>query len=191
MDRTSELVEQGEEILRKEELHRHAARNSEEGAVVSAYGMGASGGRLDRLEVVSMLNEALATEVVCALRYRQHSFVAKGISSPSVAKEFLEHSNDEWEHADCLARRIVQLNGKPDLDPSEISQKSLSDYSSGSSLEEMIRENLISERVAISSYRDAILNIGDRDPTTRRLLEGIRAKEEEHADDMATLLGGV
>lgn len=151
------------------------------GPVTSSYGT-------DVGKVIDLLNIALATELVCTLRYRQHHFTAKGLNSEPVADEFLEHSQEEQEHADKLAARIVQLGGDPEMDPSKITGLAHSEYVTAESLKEMIRENLVAERIAIASYTEMIEWIGSSDPTTRRVLESVLAKEEEHADDMLTFL---
>lgn len=139
-------------------------------------------------QVVTVLNEALATEIVCVLRYRRHHYMAEGINSVAVAAEFLEHSIEEQGHADLIAARIVQLQGEPDFDPTTLASRSHAEYVAGGSLADMISENLVAERIAIQSYNEMIRWLGERDVTTRRMLEQILATEEEHADDMATLL---
>lgn len=138
--------------------------------------------------VIKLLNEALATEIVCVLRYKRHYFMATGISSLSVKGEFLQHAAEEQAHADQLAERIVQLGGEPNLSPEGILNRSHSEYVEGESLVEMITEDLIAERIAIDSYREMIVYVGADDPTTRKVLEGILAQEEEHAEDLAGLL---
>ena len=138
--------------------------------------------------VVTVLNEALATEIVCVLRYRRHHYMAEGIHSVAVAAEFLEHSIEEQGHADLIAARIVQLQGEPDFDPTTLTSRSHAEYVAGESLADMIAENLVAERIAIQSYNEIIRWLGERDVTTRRMLEQILATEEEHADEMATLL---
>ncbi|GAB3247104.1 ferritin-like domain-containing protein [Chitinimonas naiadis] len=162
-------------------LRRRAREHLERGAVTEGYGA-------DREAVVTMLNEALATELVCVLRYKQHYFMASGLNSESVAAEFEEHAMQEMQHADSLAARIVQLGGVPDLCPDRLSTRSHAEYIETSSLKDMVRENLVAERIAIDSYREMINVIGSGDSTTRRLLEEILSVEEEHADDMASLL---
>ena len=164
-----------------QEIRRRAREHILNGAVTEAY-------RGDRETVIRLLNEALATEVVCVLRYRRHYFMASGIHAQAVAQEFLEHSNEEQGHADQIAERITQLGGAPDLNPSGLLSRSAAEYKEGGSLIEMIREDLIAERIAIDSYNDMIRYIGDTDPTSRRLLESILGVEEEHAEDMRTLL---
>jgi bacterioferritin len=162
-------------------LRRNARQHVDDGAVTAGYAA-------DRGSVVKLLNDALATEIVCVLRYRRHYFMARGIDSQSVAAEFLVHSNEEQGHADQIAERIVQLGGEPDFSPGSLAGRSHAEYVAGNSLVDMIREDLVAERIAIDSYRDAIRYLGGDDPTTRRMLEGILAVEEEHADDMADLL---
>jgi len=162
-------------------LRKRAREHIEQGAVTEGY-------RADRDTVIRILNEALATEIVCVLRYKRHYFMAAGINAQSVAAEFLAHANEEQTHADQIAGRIVQLGGEPDLSPDGLLTKSHSEYVEGESLVDMIREDLIAERIAIDSYRDMITYLGSDDPTTRRMLEGILAMEEEHADDLVSLL---
>lgn len=164
-----------------ETLRARARKQIADGAVTSDYG-------IDPKLAVEVLNAALATEFICVLRYRHHYFVARGLNSEPIAKEFLVHSNEELGHADQLAQRIVQLGGSPDLDPSGLAARSHAEYVTPISLEDMIRENLVAERIAIESYREMIAFFGDRDPTTRALLENILAVEEEHADELADLL---
>lgn len=162
-------------------IRERARQHIEQGAVTGGYGA-------DRDTVIKILNEALATEIVCVLRYKRHFFMASGINAQSVAAEFLQHANEEQMHIDQIAQRIVQLGGAPDFSPVGLADRSHSEYHSGTDLTEMIREDLIAERVAIDSYRDMINYLGNDDTTTRRMLEGILAMEEEHADDLATLL---
>jgi len=163
-------------------LRERARRHIEQGAVTEGY-------TADRETVVKILNEALATEIVCVLRYKRHYFMASGIHAESVAAEFLEHANDEQGHADLIAARIVQLGGEPNFNPDGLLMRSHAEYVEGSSLIEMIKEDLVAERIAIDSYRDMIQYLGNDDPTSRRMLEGILAVEEEHADDLVSLLG--
>ena len=163
------------------ELRRRARQHIERGAVIENY-------RADREEVIKLLNVALATELVCVLRYKRHYFMASGLEAGAVADEFLQHATEEQGHADEIARRITQLNGEPDFSPEGMLLRSHSEYVEGKTLTDMIREDLVAERVAIESYNEVIRFIGDNDPTTKRMLEGILAKEEEHAEDMATLL---
>ena len=162
-------------------LRERARKHIEDGAVTEGY-------KVNRETAVKILNEALATEIVCVLRYRRHYFMASGIHAEGVAAEFLQHSNEEQGHADEIAARIVQLNGEPDLNPQGLLSKSHAEYVEGTTLTEMIKEDLIAERIAIDSYRDMIKYFGNDDPTSRRMLEGILAMEEEHADDLVSLL---
>lgn len=164
-----------------EALRKHAREHLDEGAVTAGYSA-------DREVVLELLNDSLATELVCVLRYRRHHFMARGIHSQSVAEEFLVHSNEEQGHADEIAARIVQLGGSPDFDPAGLAGRSHAQYVEGDSLASMIGEDLVAERIAIDSYRDIIKYLGDGDPTTRRMLEGILATEEQHADELADLL---
>src|SRR5258706_3832966 len=162
-------------------LRKRAREHITQGAVTPGY-------HADRSVVLKLLNEALATEIICTLRYKRHYFMAKDIHAEGVAAEFLEHANEEQQHADQIAARIVQLGGAPDFSPSGLASRSHAEYVEGNSLEEMIREDLIAERIAIDSYREMIAYLGDEDPTSRRMMEEILAKEEEHADDLANLL---
>ncbi|WP_454719626.1 MULTISPECIES: ferritin-like domain-containing protein [Cupriavidus] len=162
-------------------LRERARKHIEDGAVTQHYDA-------DRATVLKLLNEALATELVCVLRYRRHYFMAKGIQAEPVAAEFKVHSDEEQAHADRIAARIVQLGGEPDFAPDTLSVRSHSEYVAGKSLADMIRENLVAERVAIESYLEMVRYIGERDPTTRRMLEEILAIEEEHADELADML---
>jgi bacterioferritin len=165
-------------------LRERARRHIEQGAVTEGY-------QADRDTVVRLLNEALATEIVCTLRYKRHFFMASGINAESVAAEFLEHANDEQQHADQIAQRIVQLGGAPNFSPEGLLMRSHAEYVEGESLEDMIKEDLVAERIAIDTYREMVQYLGNDDPTTRRLMEEILAVEEEHADDMAGLLAGI
>lgn len=160
---------------------RAAAMNFLDGAVTTGY-------RGDREKVVALLNGALATELVCVLRYKRHYYTASGLQNGSIRAEFLAHAQEEQAHADLLAERIVQLNGKPDFNPATLTTRSHAEYNESNEIQAMIKANLIAERVAIESYRQMIEIIGDSDPTTRQMLVGIMAKEEEHADDMRDLL---
>jgi bacterioferritin len=162
-------------------LRERARQHMDDGAVTEGYAA-------DREAVLKLLNEALATEVVCNLRYRRHYFMASGPSSEAAKAEFLEHAAQELAHADQIAERIVQLGGAPDLNPATLLARSHAEYVEGHSLEDMIKENLVAERIAIDSYREIIQYLGDKDPTSRRLMEEILAKEEEHAEDMNSLL---
>lgn len=164
-----------------ETIRRRARDKMEDGAVTGAY-------RADRERVIAVLNEVLATEIVCVLRYKNHYFMASGIHAGPVADEFLQHANEEQGHADEVARRITQLGGVPNLNPDGLHTRSHAEYKEGGTLEEMIREDLVAERVAIETYSEIIRWLGDDDVTTRRMIEGILAVEEEHADDLANLL---
>ena len=152
-----------------------------EGAVTPGY-------TADRETVLKLLNEALATEIVCVLRYKRHYFMAEGIAADAVKAEFLQHANEEQQHADQIAARIVQLNGEPNLNPDGLTSRSHAEYVEGEDLIDMIKEDLVAERIAIDSYREMINYIGDKDTTTKRMLESILAMEEEHADDLVGLL---
>jgi bacterioferritin len=165
-------------------LRERARQNVENGAVTEGYDA-------DRQEILRLLNASLATEWVCVLRYKRHYYMAKGVKAQVAAAEFLEHANQEAEHADKLAERIVQLGGEPELNPDLLSKNSHAQYVAGNSLKEMVTEDLIAERIAIDSYREIIQYIGEKDPTTRRIFEEILAQEEEHADDMADILDGL
>jgi bacterioferritin len=164
-----------------EEIRRRARAQIEQGAVTSGY-------KADRETVVRILNEALATELVCVLRYKRHYYMASGIHSQAVAQEFLEHAAEEQSHADQIAARIVQLDGAPNFNPEGLLGRSHSEYVEGETLVDMIREDLVAERVAIESYSEIIRYLENNDPTSRRLMEEVLAKEEEHAEDMKTLL---
>jgi bacterioferritin len=170
-------------VMDVKKIREQARRDISEGAVTQSYGA-------DLKTVLKLLNDSLATEIVCVLRYKRHHFMAKGINSEGVAAEFAEHATEEQEHADMLAERIVQLGGEPNFSPDGLSSRSHSQYVEGSSLTDMIRENLVAERIAIDTYREIILYLGDKDITTRRIFEEILAVEEEHADDMSDLLEG-
>ena len=163
-------------------LRARARKHIEKGAVTEGYSA-------DRGIVVKLLNEALATEIVCVLRYKRHYFMASGINAESVAAEFLQHANDEQGHADQISHRIVQLGGEPNLNPEGLLTRSHAEYVEGENLTDMIKEDLVAERIAIDSYRDMINYFGNDDPTSRRMMEGILAVEEEHADDLVNLLG--
>ena len=162
-------------------LRERARKHIENGAVTEGY-------TADRETVVKLLNEALATEIVCVLRYKRHHFMASGIHAEGVAAEFLEHANEEQGHADSIAQRIVQLKGEPNFNPEGLLTRSHAEYVEGSTLTEMIKEDLVAERIAIDSYRELISYFGEDDPTSRRLMEEILAVEEEHADDLVNLL---
>jgi bacterioferritin len=165
-------------------LRKRARQNIEEGAVTSGYAA-------EREPVIKMLNEALATELICVLRYKRHYFMASGIHAAPVAAEFLEHATQEMQHADSLAKRIVELGGEPNFSPDGLSERSHAEYIEGSSLQDMIKENLIAERIAVESYREMIGYLMHKDSTTQRMLEDILAVEEEHADDLSSLLVGM
>jgi bacterioferritin len=162
-------------------LRQRARQRIEEGAITDSYDA-------NRETVVGLLNDALATELLCVLRYRRHHFMAAGLSANSVAQEFMQHSVEEQGHADEIASRIVQLRGEPDFSPDSLSSRSHAEYVECDSLVDMIKENLVAERIAIDSYREMINYLGDKDTTTRRMLEGILAVEEEHADELLTLV---
>lgn len=162
-------------------LRERARKEIKQGAVTPGY-------RADRKTVITILNEALATEIVCVLRYKRHFYMASGINAQSVAQEFLQHANEEQTHADQIAQRIVQLGGEPNFSPDGLSSRSHSEYAEGKDLIDMIKEDLVAERIAIDSYREMITYLGTNDSTTRRMLEGILAMEEEHADDLVSLL---
>ena len=162
-------------------LRERARKHIEKGAVTEGYSA-------DRETVIKLLNEALATEIVCVLRYKRHYFMASGINAESVAAEFLQHANDEQGHADQIGQRIVQLGGEPNLNPEGLLMRSHAEYVEGETLTDMIKEDLVAERIAIDSYRDMIRYFGNDDPTSRRLMENILAVEEEHADDLVNLL---
>ncbi len=165
-------------------LRKRARQHIEKGAVTSGYAA-------DRGAVIKMLNEALATELVCVLRYKRHYFMATGIHAAPVAAEFLEHANEEMLHADLIAKRIIELRGEPDFSPAGLAERSHAEYVEGATLNEMIKEDLIAERVAIESYREMVGYLAEQDPTTRRMIEQILASEEEHADDLSSLLEGL
>ncbi len=165
-------------------LRERARKHIENGAVTSGYAA-------DRADVVRMLNEALATELVCVLRYKRHYFMASGIHAAPVAAEFLQHATEEMTHADLIAKRIIELRGEPNFSPEGLASRSHAEYVEGDSLKDMIKENLIAERIAVESYREMIGFLGDRDPTTHRMLAAILASEEEHADELSSLLDGM
>jgi bacterioferritin len=182
MDRQHQgRTEKREFLSDVKELRRRARQHIEDGAITEGY-------QADRDTVVKLLNTALATELVCVLRYRRHHFTAKGIHAQAVAEEFLEHAQEEQEHADQIAKRMVQLGGAPDFNPDGLTARSHSEYVEGHDLVAMIQEDLVAERIAIESYAEMIHYIGDDDPTTRRVLEEILAKEEEHAEELLTLI---
>ena len=162
-------------------LRRNARAHIDEGPITEAYGA-------DRARVLAVLNEVLATELVCVLRYKRHYYMAQGLNSGSVAAEFLQHANEEQGHADMVAARIVQLQGEPDFNPATLVARSHAEYVPGTDLVDMITEDLVAERVAIASYQEIVRWLGDGDVTSRRMIEDILAVEEEHADDLLTLL---
>ena len=162
-------------------IRERARRDMKEGAVTADYGK-------DRDQAVEVLNAALATEIICVLRYKRHAFTAVGIYAEPIAKEFAVHAAEEQAHADQIAERIVQLGGEPDFSPDGLASRAHADYVACSDLKDMIRENLVAERIAIETYREMARWFGDDDPTTKRMLEGILAQEEEHADELADLL---
>lgn len=168
-------------VLDLEKIRDNARNNLQDGAVTTGYS-------LNNDNVIDMLNEALATEIICALRYKQHYFMCDGLNAQAVAEEFLEHANEEQSHADQLAQRITQLGGEPNMNPSDMCKRAHSKYTPAASIDQMIEENLVAERIAIDSYRAMINYVADRDPTTRKLLEEILVTEEEHADDLSGLL---
>ena len=165
-------------------LRQRARQHIEQVAVTASYGA-------DRDTVVKVLNEALATEIVCTLRYRRHYYMAQGIASESVKSEFLAHANEEQAHADQIAERIVQLGGEPDFNPENLAMRSHAQYVEGKSLVDMLREDLVAERIAIESYREIAVWLHGKDSTTKRMIEEILAVEEEHADDINSLLAGM
>ena len=162
-------------------LRERASKHLEDGAIGTTYGG-------DVKKTIEILQSVLATEIVCVLRYSQHAIAAHGISSEGVKAEFAEHAKEEWEHAQAVAERINQLGGEPNFNPEGLTTRSASQYSQGGNLVELIRENLIAERIAVDHYRELIRYFGDDDPGTRVMIEGILRVEEEHADDMHDLL---
>lgn len=176
------LQKTSQQTLAIDEAGLKAARKSlDNGAVTPAYGS-------HRKDIIKLLNDSLATELVCVLRYKRHHFMATGLASPKIAEEFMVHANEESAHADRIAKRIVQLGGEPDFSPDTLKARSHADYDESNELNAMIRANLIAERVAVEAYRQMISLIGDKDATTRRMLEDILADEEEHADELADWL---
>jgi bacterioferritin len=164
-----------------ETLRKRAREHIDKGPITDAYGA-------DRERVIQVLNEVVATEIVCYLRYKRHYFTAKGLNASNAEAEFLQHATDELGHADLAAARITQLQGEPDFNPDILSKRSHAEYNDASELKEMVREDLIAERVAIASYQEVVRWLGNDDPTTRNMIEGILAVEEEHAEDMLNLL---
>jgi bacterioferritin len=181
VDRTAAKTTSGEFISDIQGIRQRARQHIENGAVTEGY-------QGDRKTVVKLLNEALATEIVCTLRYKRHYYMASGIHAQAVKDEFLEHAQEEQQHADRLAERITQLNGEPNFNPQGLVDRSHSEYAEGTTLLDMIKEDLVAERIAIDSYSDIIRYLGEKDPTTRRVMEEILAKEEEHAEDLKTLI---
>ncbi|KFE51979.1 bacterioferritin [Pseudomonas syringae] len=175
------MMSQEQQLSDVSSLRQRARMNVENGAVTEGYSA-------DRETVLRLLNESLATELVCVLRYKRHYYMATGLKASVAAAEFLEHAEQEAEHADQLAERIVQLGGEPEFNPDLLSKNSHAQYVAGNTLKEMVYEDLVAERIAIDSYREIIQYIGEDDPTTRRIFETILAQEEEHADDMADIL---
>jgi bacterioferritin len=174
-------VSHGDFLTDVQELRRRARQHIEDGAVTAGYGA-------DREKVISVLNEALATEIVCVLRYKRHYFMATGIHANAVAQEFQEHAAEEQGHADRIAGRITQLGGEPNFNPEGLATRSHSQYVEGDSLVDMIKEDLVAERIAVESYGEIVRFLGERDVTTRRMMEEILQNEEEHADDLRDLL---
>lgn len=164
-------------------IRKRARQHIEDGAITDSY-------TADREVVIRLLNEALATELVCVLRYKRHYFMASGLMADSIKAEFLQHAQEEQAHGDLLAERIVQLGGEPDFNPDILSQRAHAEYVEGTDLRDMVKEDLVAERIAIDSYREMINYIGDRDTTTKRILESILAQEEEHADELSDMLDG-
>lgn len=162
-------------------IRDRARKHISDGAITPGY-------KADRKQVIKLLNEALATEIVCVLRYKYHYYMASGIHSQSVAAEFLQHANEEQAHADRIAERITQLEGAPNFSPDGLSSRAHAEYVEGDDLVDMIKENLVAERIAIETYSEMIRYLGNDDPTSRRMMEEILAQEEEHAEDMSTLL---
>jgi len=171
------VADNGQRLVLDEAAIDAARRSLEQGAVTPSYGPW-------RADIIKLLNDSLATELVCVLRYKRHHFTAQGLASPKIAEEFLVHANEEAEHADRLAERIVQLGGEPDFSPDSLTKRSHAAYDDSSDLRSMIRANLIAERVAIESYSQIIALIGDKDSTSRRLIEDILSTEQEHADEL-------
>lgn len=184
MSKSSEPAIQRPHLSDIEAIRARARQHISDGAVTPSYDA-------NREVVLKLLNEALATELVCVLRYRRHYYMAEGVLAEGVKKEFLEHSNEEQGHADLLAKRIVELGGAPNFDPTGLATRSHAEYQEGATLEDMITEDLIAERVAIESYREMIEYIGAHDSSTRRLLEQILGVEEQHAEELSSMLKGV
>ena len=181
LQKSSPARADGQSLQLDQAALRAAREHIDDGAVTPSFGPW-------RDSIIQLLNDALATELVCILRYKRHYFTARGMSSPRVAEEFLEHAHEEQAHADLIAERIVQLGGEPDFAPDSLLRRSHADYDQSRELKAMVRANLVAERIAVEAYRQMINLIGDKDPTTRRLLEGVLAQEEEHADELSDLL---
>lgn len=164
-------------------IRKRARQHIEDGAITDSY-------TADREVVIRLLNEALATELVCVLRYKRHYFMASGLMADSIKAEFLQHAQEEQAHGDLLAERIVQLGGEPDFNPDILSKRAHAEYVEGTDLRDMVKEDLVAERIAIDSYREIINYVGDKDTTTKRILESILAQEEEHADELSDMLDG-
>jgi bacterioferritin len=166
------------------QLRERARKSIDDGAVTASYGA-------DRQQVIELLNQALATELVCVLRYRHHYYVAEGLPAEAIKQEFLEHANEEQQHADLLAERIIQLGGDPNFDPTGLAERSHAEYGKGKALIEILRDDLVAERIAIQSYTEIIRYLGDDDPTSKRMLEGILSSEEQHAEEIASMLANL
>jgi bacterioferritin len=171
----------GEFLTDIDAIRKRAREHIEHGPITDAYGA-------DRERVIAVLNEVLATEIVCVLRYKRHYYTAQGINAGPVAAEFLQHANEEQQHADLAAQRIVQLGGEPDFSPQALEARSHTEYDESPGLLDMVREDLVAERVAIASYQEIIRWLGNDDPTTRRMIETILEQEEEHAEDLLNIL---
>jgi bacterioferritin len=171
----------GEFLTDIDAIRKRAREHIEQGPITDAYGA-------DRERVIAVLNEVLATEIVCVLRYKRHYYTAQGINAGPVAAEFLQHANEEQQHADLAAQRIVQLGGEPDFSPNALATRSHTEYDESPGLLDMVREDLVAERVAIASYQEIIRWLGNDDPTTRRMIETILEQEEEHAEDLLNIL---
>ena len=171
-------VAKNERLVLNDDALAAAKRSLDQGAVTPSYGPW-------REDIIKLLNDALATELVCVMRYKRHHFTAKGLASPKIAEEFMVHALEETAHGDSIAERIVQLGGEPDFSPAHLLERSHAEYDASSDLKAMIKANLIAERVAIEAYSQMIMLIGDKDSTTRRLLEGILSQEQEHAEELS------
>ncbi len=176
-DKHTEQASEHQQMRLNEDAIDQARRSIDDGAITPHYGPW-------REDIIRLLNDALATELLCVLRYKRHHFTADGLASPKIAEEFMVHANEEAAHADRLAKRIVQLGGEPDFSPDSLSRRSHAAYDDSKDLTAMIRANLVAERVAVESYSQMITMIGDKDSTTRRLLEDILSDEQEHADEL-------